>query len=144
MRYLKTELFNFHSVLFWGNARSDVAGKRWRGTSVYRKAIKVETLKNVSIYWDIALLRDTVWKFLDFSVTQILREIKLIDFNFRRQICNFEFWPFWRLTNWDFFNMIKCRILPKPKFRDSKMVKIPVFELLELPNLIWSKKSEWQ
>ena len=48
----------------------------------------------------------------------------------------FEFCSFRSLTIFGFFNMIKCRILPKSKFGDSKMVKMAVLEFLKLPNVI--------
>ena len=64
--------------------------------------------------------QSTVWKFMNFSVTQILREI-----NFSK----IAFETIFRLSQ----SILVCTKLPKSKFGASKMFKIAVFRNSESP-----------
>ena len=53
-----------------------------------------------------------------------------------------QFWPFWRLTILKFLDFLpfsNMEFPQKSKFMQTKLVKIALFELLKLPNLISRK-----
>ena len=79
----------------------------------------------------------TQWKFHDFSLTQILREI-----NFRNSIsAKSAFLTHLVALNFDlneFLHFLKAEIY-QIKCRASKMAKTAVLELLDFPNLISRK-----
>ena len=66
-----------------------------------------------------------MWKFKDFSATQILREINLV--NFEAQKTQLPFWPFLD----DMFDIFKCEIPKKSKFIASKIGRMTVFDPLK-------------
>ena len=88
---------------------------------------------SLQVYWTC-----TVWNFLDFSVTQILREI---NFGKSRSSKTADFailgaLNFVHVVN---FCLKKCKHSKKVKFRASQFVKIAYFQMLDLPTLISRK-----
>ena len=88
----------------------------------------------------------TVWKFHDFSITQIFREIDFWDSTSARS----AIWTDLKALNFDFYaflHPLKAEIRQKLKFRASKCVKITDFALLESPKLIsckiWVIQKSW-
>ena len=87
-----------------------------------------------TVHW--VEITESVWKFNNFSATQILREIKFGNFTFP-EIYHFntfrgsEFWFF----N-DFCTYGRLIFNKLTKFRDSKMAKTAFLELLDSPKLI--------
>ena len=71
-----------------------------------------------------------MWKFQDFSCTQILREINFGYFDVQKV----PFLPFEQLQTLQFlgtFDIVKYEIFQKLKFKASKIVKMAVFDLLK-------------
>ena len=75
-----------------------------------------------------------MWKLLDFSVTQILREIKVCEF----RVSEFAILAHLEALNLqfhEFLHFLKTEIYLKSKFKGSKYVKMTVFELLKLAKI---------
>ena len=75
----------------------------------------------------------TIWKFQDFSATQNLRKINFGYF----QASNAATLTFWVALNFEFlglFDIFKCKIPKKSKFKASKIVKMTFFDPLK-----WAK-----
>ena len=81
-----------------------------------------------------------MWKFLDFSVIQILREINFEESRSSKtailgilEALNFDFYKF--------LHFLKAEIIKLTKFRAPKMAKMAFLEFLNSPNLISRKIS---
>ena len=85
-----------------------------------------------------------MWKFQDFSATQILREI-----NFgHSEAPKTAILTFWVALNFEFlgfFDIFKCEIPKNSKFKPFKIVKTTVFDVLISAKISFTYvKSEWQ
>jgi len=73
-----------------------------------------------------------VWRFQNFSITQILREINFRDFrNAKSAIL-----PHLEALDFDFYAFLKVELTKLAKFGALKMAKTSVFEPLDWPKLI--------
>ena len=79
-----------------------------------------------------------VWKFQDFSITQILREINLWESRSVKSVILTHF----EALNFDFYAflyLLKAEIRQKWKFSATNCVKMTNFTLLEFPKLVSRK-----
>ena len=84
-----------------------------------------------------------MWQFQDFLATQIFREINFgnleapkTDILTKCVALNFEFL--------NIFDVFKCEIPRKSKFKASNIIKMAVFDPLNSVKIDFTKKSEWQ
>ena len=72
----------------------------------------------------------TMWKFQDFSTTQILREINFGHFEAQKT----AIWTIWAALDFEFLGTLtlsNVKFFQKSKFEASKIVKTEVFDLLK-------------
>ena len=90
--------------------------------------------------------RITVWKFLSFSVIQILREINFWKFRSSKN-WHFDIFEALKLDFDDFLQLLKAGILPKNKIQSPWTTKTAVFDLPACSKLIsrkiWMVKKFW-
>ena len=76
----------------------------------------------------------TVWKFHDFSIIKILREINFED----SRSAQLAILPHLEALNFDFcefLHFLKAEIKPNPNFRAPEIAKMTFFELLHSPKV---------
>ena len=80
-----------------------------------------------------------MWKFQDFSVTQILREINFGESRSSKTAGFFSILGALSFVNWVNFKLHKCKNSLKSKFRAKRCVKMADFAHLIPPKLISRK-----
>jgi len=85
----------------------------------------------------------TVWKLENFSVAQILREIKF----WNSRSLEFAIWAHLATEFWLFMTFWRLKFTKSTKLRAPKMAKMAVLELLKSPKLIsrkiWVAEKSW-
>ena len=82
--------------------------------------------------------QSTVWKFQDFRITEIFREINFEDSRSAKSaiLTHLESLNFYFC---EFLHFLKAEIQPNPNFRAPEMAKMAFLELLDSPKLISRK-----